>query len=110
MQVIDGLKVGNEALKKIHEVLNVDEVERILEETREGIEKQREIDDLLVGVLTPDDEEAVEGELERIIQAEMPDVPEEEPLAAEPALPDVPSEPEKAREGRRKEKVALEVA
>lgn len=40
-QVIDGLKVGNEALKKVHEVLNVDEVERILEETREGIEKQR---------------------------------------------------------------------
>jgi charged multivesicular body protein 6 len=35
------LKVGNEALKKIHEVLNVGEVERILEETREGIEKQR---------------------------------------------------------------------
>jgi charged multivesicular body protein 6 len=33
--------VGNEALKKIHEVLNVDEVERILDETREGIEKQR---------------------------------------------------------------------
>jgi hypothetical protein len=40
-QVIDGLKVGNEALKKVHEVLNVDEVERILEETREGIDKQR---------------------------------------------------------------------
>jgi len=35
------LKVGNEALKKVHEVLNVGEVERILEETREGIEKQR---------------------------------------------------------------------
>ncbi|GFG36882.1 hypothetical protein Cfor_04653, partial [Coptotermes formosanus] len=41
MEVINGLKVGNEALKKVHEVLNVDEVERILEETREGIEKQR---------------------------------------------------------------------
>ena len=35
------MKVGNEALKKVHEVLNVGEVERILEETREGIEKQR---------------------------------------------------------------------
>jgi hypothetical protein len=33
-EVLDGLKVGNEALKKINEVLNVDEVERILEETR----------------------------------------------------------------------------
>jgi hypothetical protein len=41
LQVIDGLKVGNEALKKIHDVLSVDEVERILDETREGVEKQR---------------------------------------------------------------------
>jgi charged multivesicular body protein 6 len=38
---IDGLKVGNESLKKIHEVLNVDEVERILEEPRGGIESSR---------------------------------------------------------------------
>ncbi|CAG2063570.1 unnamed protein product, partial [Timema podura] len=41
MQVLDGLKSGNEALKKIHDVLSVDEVERILEETREGVDKQR---------------------------------------------------------------------
>jgi charged multivesicular body protein 6 len=112
MQVIDGLKVGNEALKKIHEVLNVDEVERILEETREGIEKQREIDDLLTGALTPDDEEAVEEELEKIIQAQMPEVPPEELGATEPQMPDVPAEPvpERAREQHRREKVALEAA
>jgi hypothetical protein len=53
----------------------------------------QEIDDLLVGALTPDDEEAVEEELERIIQAEMPEVSQEEPAASEPALPDVPAEP-----------------
>jgi len=112
MQVLDGLKVGNEALKKVHEVLNIGEVERILEETREGIEKQREIDDLLAGALTPDDEEAVEEELEKIIQAEMPEVPTEELSAAEPAMPDVPAEPvsEPARERRIREKVALEAA
>lgn len=108
-QVIDGLKVGNEALKKIHEVLNVDEVERILEETREGIEKQREIDDLLTGALTPDDEEAVEEELEKIIQAEMP---EEASDVVLPTMPDVPAEPvpERARRQRRKEKLPLEAA
>jgi hypothetical protein len=32
----------------------------------------QEIDDLLVGALMPDDEEAAEGERERIIQAESP--------------------------------------
>lgn len=38
-QVLNGLKVGNEALKKIHEVLPIEEVERIMDETKEGIEK-----------------------------------------------------------------------
>lgn len=42
-QIIDGLKVGNEALKKIHEVLSIDEVEQILDETRESVEKQNVI-------------------------------------------------------------------
>jgi hypothetical protein len=53
----------------------------------------QEIDDLLAGVLTPEDEEAVEEELEKIIKAEMPEVPQEEPAAGEPAMPDVPTEP-----------------
>lgn len=116
--VMEGLKVGNAALKKIHEILNVDEVERILEETREGVEKQKEIDDLLSGALTEEDEHAVEAELERIIQAQMPSVPEEEEeeeeeeLAGEivPELPDVPTEPVPKREKkhREKERVALE--
>ncbi|KAJ9601556.1 hypothetical protein L9F63_000299, partial [Diploptera punctata] len=94
IQVMEGLKVGNAALKKINEVLNVDEVERILEESREGIEKQKEIDDMLTGALTEEDEDAVEAELESIIQEQMPSLPEEE-LPAEPELelPDVPEEP-----------------
>lgn len=41
IQVIDGLKQGNEALKKVNEVLNLEDIERMLEETREGVEKQR---------------------------------------------------------------------
>ena len=58
----------------------------------------QEIDDLLTGALTPDDEEAVEEELEKIIQAEMPEVPAEELSAAEPAMPDVPAEPGSQRD------------
>jgi len=53
----------------------------------------QEIDDLLTGALTPDDEEAVEEELEKIIQAEMPEVPPEELGETEPQMPDVPAEP-----------------
>lgn len=40
-QVLEGLKTGNEALKKIHEVMTIDEVERIMDETREGVDKQK---------------------------------------------------------------------
>jgi hypothetical protein len=58
----------------------------------------QEIDDLLTGALTPDDEEAVEEELQKIIQAEMPEVPQEEFAAAEPVLPDVPAEPGSQRD------------
>lgn len=58
----------------------------------------QEIDDLLTGALTLDDEEAVEEELEKIIQAEMPEVPSEELSASEPAMPDVPAEPGSQRD------------
>jgi hypothetical protein len=44
----------------------------------------QEIDDLLVGALTPDDEEAVEIEWEMIMYAEMLGVPAEVRAAGEP--------------------------
>ncbi|XP_008313253.1 charged multivesicular body protein 6 [Cynoglossus semilaevis] len=92
-KVIDGLKVGNECLKKMHEVMSIEEVERIMDETHDAVEYQRQIDEILAGSLTPEDEEAVLAELEAITQGEMelPDVPAEE-------LPEVPEkEPERER-------------
>lgn len=101
MQVLDGLKTGNVALKNIHEVLNIDEIEKIMDETKEGIEKQREIDDLISGQLTEEDEEAVEAELEAILDVsdQLPDVPKER-------LPDIqeetPEKPQKEKQGTKK--------
>lgn len=40
LQVVQGLKIGNEALKKVNESLNIEDIETILDETREGVEKQ----------------------------------------------------------------------
>ena len=40
-QVLDGLKDGNAALKKMHDLVSIDEIERIMDETQEGIEKQK---------------------------------------------------------------------
>ncbi|XP_037074199.1 LOW QUALITY PROTEIN: charged multivesicular body protein 6-A-like [Pollicipes pollicipes] len=86
MKVLDGLKDGNAALKKMHDLVSIDEIERIMDETQDGIEKQQEIDELLSGQLTDEDEQAVLAELDELVAAELP---------AEPAqrLPDVPAEP-----------------
>uniref|UniRef100_A0A3Q3K0Z3 Charged multivesicular body protein 6a n=1 Tax=Monopterus albus TaxID=43700 RepID=A0A3Q3K0Z3_MONAL len=79
-KVIDGLKVGNECLKKMHEVMSVEEVERIMDETQDAIEYQRQIDEMLTGSLSQEDEDAVLAELEAITQAdvELPEVPSDE--------------------------------
>lgn len=41
MKVLQSLKAGNAALKQLHQLISIDEVEKIMDETREGIEKQR---------------------------------------------------------------------
>lgn len=98
MKVIEGLKVGNDCLKRMHEIMSIEDVERILDETQEAIEYQRQIDELLAGSLTQEDEEDILAELEAITQGEdiaLPDVPNE-------ALPEIPevaqAEPERKKE------------
>lgn len=87
MKVLDGLKEGNAALKQMHELVTVSDVERIMMETEEGIEKQKEIDGLLSGQLSDLDEEAVAGELEVLLAMEAGT------LAETPRLPSVPETP-----------------
>ncbi|XP_029055871.1 charged multivesicular body protein 6 [Osmia bicornis bicornis] len=108
VKVIDGLKVGNAALKKLHDLLSIDEIEKVMDETREGIEKQKEINDVLSGELTEEDEGEVEAELDALLAAEVkekaPEVPEDV------ILPEVPEGvPEKKKE-RTKEKTQEAVA
>jgi len=91
-QVLDGLKVGNTALKKVHEILSIDEIESIMEETREGVEKQQEIDSILSGALTEDDEDAVLAELDELVALEEgeKEAPVDEDISNK--LPDVPTD------------------
>ncbi|XP_006869579.1 PREDICTED: charged multivesicular body protein 6 [Chrysochloris asiatica] len=80
MKVMEGLQFGNECLRKMHQVMSVEEVERILDETQEAVEYQRQIDEMLAGSLTQEDEDAILAELDAITQEEI-------------ELPDVPAEP-----------------
>ncbi|KAF5279271.1 hypothetical protein FQR65_LT15442 [Abscondita terminalis] len=77
LQVVEGLRQGNDALKKVNDILDLKDIEKLLDETREGVEKQREIDTLISGVLTEEDEAEIELELTGIIEKSLPDVPSE---------------------------------
>ncbi|KAH0561733.1 charged multivesicular body protein 6 [Cotesia glomerata] len=105
-KVIDGLKIGNSALKTLHDVLSIDEIEKVMDETREGLEKQKELDDLLTGQLTDEDESQVEAELDALAAQEVEDIPE---VPQDVLLPDVPEDlPKKSKERKDREPVALE--
>lgn len=41
VEVVEGLKIGNESLRELHALMSIDQIESILDETREGVEKQR---------------------------------------------------------------------
>lgn len=103
-QVLDGLKTGNVALKKVHEILNIDEIERVLDETKEAVEKQEEIDAVLSGALTDQDEEDVLAELDQLIEIEAAGDQNVADDNLVDQLPDVPtddlSEKKRKTEGR----------
>lgn len=40
-EVIRSMKAGNDCLKKLHEMMSIDEIEDIMDDTREAIEHQR---------------------------------------------------------------------
>ena len=112
-QVLDGLKEGNAALKKANEMFSIDEIEQIMDDTAEAIEKQREIESILSGQLTDEEEEDVLKELENLAEDEESKVSDKVP-----ELPNVPtdnlepteiSEPTKKVQSS-KTKVALEAS
>ena len=113
-QVVNGLKTGNEALKKANEMLSITEIEQIMDDTAEAIEKQKEIDLLISGQLSAEDEDDVLAELDELVAAEaneaevekditLPEVPTEEPTSTE--------NPKAVKEKKtQKQKVAMEAA
>lgn len=97
LQVVDGLKLGNEALQNINSMLDIEEIERILDETKEGADKQAEINSILSSVITEEDEEDILRELDDLVQAE--DAAEVHSKEDVVELPDVPTgDPEPTEE------------
>ncbi|KAN0134842.1 charged multivesicular body protein 6 [Lactarius tabidus] len=97
VSVLHGLKQGNAVLKEIHKELNVESVEKLLEETAEAREYQREIDNMLTNSLSLDEEDAVQAELKELQRETLhPQRDEETPIS----FPDVPvTEPVSTEQG-----------
>ncbi|OCF30428.1 charged multivesicular body protein 6 [Kwoniella heveanensis BCC8398] len=113
--VIHGLEMGADVLKQLHAEMSLEKVEKLMDQTREGVEYQREIDEALMSRMSPEEEEAVQAELEELQREALPaipSVPDTNPVA----LPNVPvdepstSQPEIQPERRtavKEERVAL---
>lgn len=109
-QVLDGLKVGNESLKKANDLFSLDEIESIMEDTKEAIDKQKEIDAILHGQLSDQDEEDVLAELDQLLTVDEEAEKPEESVEEEIKLPDAPTDKLPEPEKEKPEKVALTAA
>ncbi|WWC62716.1 uncharacterized protein I303_105313 [Kwoniella dejecticola CBS 10117] len=112
--VMHGLEMGADVLKQLHAEMSLEKVEKLMDQTREGVEYQREIDEALMSQMSPEEEEAVQAELEQLQREALPaipSVPDQQPVS----LPDVPvQEPTTAqtatqerRSERKEERVAM---
>jgi hypothetical protein len=80
--VMHGLSIGNEVLKQLHAEMSLDKVEKLMDQTQEGVQYQRvcrsgtlsgkggelsvlvqEIDEALMSKMSPEEEDAVQEEL-----------------------------------------------
>ncbi|CAB1312987.1 unnamed protein product [Coregonus sp. 'balchen'] len=107
-QLLD--KTENQISNLEHMAMSIEDVERIMDETQEAIEYQREIDEMLAGSLTQEDEDAVLAELEAITQGDLdlPEVPDE----SQPEVPEAAEgEPgqERGRQRKKQEREMLAV-
>ncbi|XP_023336398.1 charged multivesicular body protein 6-A [Eurytemora carolleeae] len=98
-KVLEGLKKGNEALQRANSVFSTEDIEDLLDETKEAIDKQREIDELLSGQLTQEDEDDVMAELDQLLEAELGEL--------EPVLPTPPTTLPEAKEENNMEDIEV---
>ena len=48
--MVDGLKSGKDALSKLQQVLKLDDIENLMDDTRDAVQLQQQIEDTLAGV------------------------------------------------------------
>ena len=111
VKVVDGLKQGSEALKQLNALINIEDVERIMDDTKEAIDYQNEISEL-IGGLSQEDEDDIMAELAGLQEdLDLPEVPVHDVQPVDDRLPDVPveepSEPQKESSAQREAVAAM---
>lgn len=85
--VVYGLEQGNKVLKEINQEISLDRVERLRDETEEGIAYQEEVSAMLMSNISNADEEDVQAELEALEQQERAKLPQKQTT-----FPEVPKD------------------
>lgn len=92
VSVVEGLKTGNEALKQLTSLMNIDDIQKMMDENQEAAEKQQEISDIILRsserldddellkeldeLTKPKQEPVVDQTLDKIVD-ELPSVPKD---------------------------------
>ncbi|CAH8603170.1 unnamed protein product [Heterobilharzia americana] len=105
VEVLSGIKRGNDALRNIQKVMSLDDAEQIMSDAREAVDYQRELNDIVSGGLSSEDYGDIERDLAHLLEDQVLH------------LPDVPQHPirdqameEKSKDSARKERYKPAVA
>lgn len=119
VSVVEGLKVGSEALKQLNNLMNIDDIQQMMEDNEEAARKQQEISDILQKSSERYDEQDLLKELDSYIVkqeddilAKAPDVPTDEPVVDQTPEPvsDATQDVDQVSEAKSKTRVQVQAS